>query len=466
MIPWRRYTARVAAITLAVGVAGLAAPTGAVAGEERARCPVRALDRADGPVDITFWHVQQARSEEILTQQVERFEASQDRVRVELINQLTYPDVFEKYKAALATEGLPDLVQMDETAVQSLVDSQSTIPIKRCVKADDYSLDDFVPQALDYYTTENVLRAMPWTVSNPVLFYNRNVFQAAGLDPDQPPQTLDEVTEYSQRIVDAGAAQYGMTVRAEAFVNEAFYAKSGKLYMNHGNGRDARATKTLLDTDAGLDVWTWWDDVIDSGLGLFTGSQPDNFDNLYALGTGDAAMTIDTSNAIGSILGVLDTGEFGALDLGVGPLPALAPDGGVPVGDASLWIPRTGSPANEGAAWEFVKYLSEPEQQAEYAVENNGGYVPIRESAVNDPALQALWAEDPALMVPFEQFEAGTRSLAASGAVTGDYAGVRAAVRDALTAMFTEGLPPERALAQAQREATAAIREYNDRVGT
>ncbi|MGH9031814.1 MAG: extracellular solute-binding protein, partial [Acidimicrobiia bacterium] len=138
--------------------------------------------------------------------------------------------------------------------------------------------------------------------------------------------------------------------------------------------------------------------------------------------------------------------------------------GGVPVGDASLWIPKTGS-RRQAAAWELVKFFSAPEQQAAYAVGNSGGYVPIRTSAVEDPALQAMWAENPELKIPYEQLEAGTRSPAAVGAVTGDYAGVRAAVRDALTAMFTEGVPPKRALAQAQRDATDAIREYNARVG-
>ena len=75
---------------------------------------MRALNRSHGTVEITFWHVHQARSEEILIDQIEAFEASRDSIRVNLVNVLTYPDVFEKYKAALATEGLPDLVQMDE----------------------------------------------------------------------------------------------------------------------------------------------------------------------------------------------------------------------------------------------------------------------------------------------------------------------------------------------------------------
>jgi sn-glycerol 3-phosphate transport system substrate-binding protein len=459
----RRSATRVAAFTLVVGLAGFGAP-GVAGADGNQKCPVTALDRADGPVEITFWHVQQAKNEEILLDLIERFEASQDRVRVKLVNIPTYPDAFEKYKAGLTTGDLPDLVQLDESALQSVVDSQSTIPIGSCVRADDYSLDDFVPQAIDYYTTEGVLRAMPWTVSNPVLIYDKGDFRAAGLDANHPPETLDEVTEYSQRIVDAGIADYGISLRAEAFVNESFYAKSGELYMNHGNGREARATKALINTDTGLDIWKWWDGLVDSDLGYFTGSEPDNVDNLYALGTGEAAMTIDVSSVIGSAFAVLESGQFD-VDLGVAPLPGLEPGGGVPVGDGSLWIPQTGSPEGNAAAWELTKFLSAPEQQAAFAVGSRGGYVPIRTSAADDAALQEMWAQNPDLKVPYEQFEAGARSKAAIGAVTGDYAGVRAAVRDALTAMFVDGLPPQKALAQAQREATAAIRDYNERVG-
>jgi len=176
-------------------------------------------------------------------------------------------------------------------------------------------------------------------------------------------------------------------------------------------------------------------------------------------------MTIDTSNVIGSVAAVLESGQFSSFEMGVGPLPGLEPGGGVPLLDASLWLPDTGSSEQVAAAWVLVKFLSAPEQQATYAVENRGGFVPIRISAVNDPALQTMWSENPELRVPYEQFEAGANSAAARGAVTGDYMGVRDAVRDALTAMFVDGLAPSKALNQAQRNATAAIDEYNERIG-
>src|SRR6266508_3138623 len=130
--------ARLALLTLAVGTASLCALPTAGAGRGGPRCPVKALDEADGPVKITFWYAHQAKNEETLLKLIEKFEASQDRVRVNLVNVPTYPDMFEKYRAGLSTGDLPDLVQMDESSVQALVDSQSTIPIESCVKADNY----------------------------------------------------------------------------------------------------------------------------------------------------------------------------------------------------------------------------------------------------------------------------------------------------------------------------------------
>src|SRR6266511_1140837 len=138
----RAHLRRLVLVALTVGVAGFGAPGIAAADWAGDKCPVKALDKADGPVEITFWHVQQAKNEEILTDLINRFETSQDRVRVKLVNVPTYPDLFEKYKAGLTTGDLPDLVQMDESTLQSLVDSQSTIPVGSCVKADHYSLDD------------------------------------------------------------------------------------------------------------------------------------------------------------------------------------------------------------------------------------------------------------------------------------------------------------------------------------
>jgi ABC-type glycerol-3-phosphate transport system substrate-binding protein len=183
------------------------------------------------------------------------------------------------------------------------------------------------------------------------------------------------------------------------------------------------------------------------------------------MGNSEVAMTIEASGALGPVFDVLSTGQYDHVDPGVGPLPSLRPGGGVPIGDGALWMSAKSSRAKQAAAWKLVKFLSAPEQQAAFAIGSKGGYIPVRRSSLDDPELQALWAENPALRVPYDQLESGPTNPATVGSVIGDYQGVRDAVTEGLTRMLANGVSPKKALAGAQRQADEAIRAYNDRIG-
>lgn len=437
--------------------------TDSAGGVDPAECGLDAFEAADKPVDITFWHQLTDSNEEALVALTEEFNTSQSDVVVELVAFPEYEDVFTKWRAGIEGGDLPTMAVMEETTLQSMVDSRSTVPIQACVDADDYSLDDYLPQAIGYYTTQDALRSMPWPVSNPVLFYNKTLFEDAGLDPEVPPATLDEVREYSEQIVESGTANYGIALPTKDFINEFWYAKGDQQYVNNGNGREGRATAAQLDTEFGLELWTWWNDMVESGLALVTPAAGGNIDHLLAVGNRDAAMTIDGSAALGPALDVLSSGEFEGVELAAGVLPGVEEGGGVPVGDGSLWISEAASPEQRGAAWQYIKFLSEPEQQAELHLA--GGYVPTRLSAIDDPAVQARWEEEPAFRFAVDQLVESETTLATVGSVIGDYQGVRNAVTKALEGMLAGDLTPEEALAQAQQEADAAIQEYNARIG-
>ncbi len=462
--PLRRLGSLVGVLALVLVAVPAASGAGVGVQSGGDACPVKALKKGE-PVEITFWHQMTAENEVVLQALVAQFEAEHPDITVRLVNQTTYVDLFEKYTAGLETGDLPDLGQFEDTTIQQLVDSQSTIPIQSCVKAAKYSLGDFLPRTLAFYTTQGTLRSMPFNISNPVVFFNRTAVEAAGIDPDSPPATFEQLREYSQKIVDAGTARHGMALHVEPYVNEFLFAKSGLEYVNNGNGRTARATKSVLASKGGVKIWTWWRDMVESGLAVNTGATPGSTDHLFALGTGDAAITFEASAALGPAYAVLSSGQFPGVELGVWPLPALKPGGGVPVGDGSLWIPKSSSPEKQAAAWQLVDFLSDPGQVAALSVGSQGGYIPTRRSALDDPALDALWAERPFLRVPYDQLAAGPNNATTAGPVIGDYQGVRDAVRDAFVRMLTQGLAPKAAIRQAQDDATKAIRGYNERVG-
>jgi sn-glycerol 3-phosphate transport system substrate-binding protein len=457
----RRIVGIAAVAALVIGA--LALPGGAApAGGGGPKCPLKALDNADKPVEITFWHTMTRVPEETLVRLTDEFNSSQGDVHVNLVNNSSYEDNLEKFRTGLGTDELPDIIQLPETALQQVIDSQSVLPAQACVDADDYDLSDFLPRVTDYYTVEGELWAMPFNVSNPLLYYDKNAFRDAGLDPEQPPATLDEVREYSEAIKASGYP-YGLALKIDAFFFEQLLGKADVPYVNNGNGRKERATAVNFDNKAGREIFTWLSDMVSDGLAVTNPrSGPGQIDNFFAIGNEQAAMTIDTTAALGTISQILGTGQYANVELAVGPMPG-SDKGGTIVGGAALFLVNQSPPAKQAAAWEYAKFLNTPENVAEWSAAT--GYVPTRESAVELPVLQEQWAAEPEYRVAYDQLFGGKNDLATSGPVIGDYLGVREVIDDAQTRMFADDGNPKAALKRAKNEANAVIEEYNSRIG-
>ena len=431
-------------------------------------CPVDALDQATGPVEIEFWHAMVRANKDELERLTKVFNESQTKVRVKLSESPSYGDNFTRYKSGLATGALPDLVQIEDTALQQMIDSGSVLPASACVEADGYDTSDHIERVLAYYTVQDVLWPMPFNVSNPILYYNKSVFRAAGLDPESPPGTLEELRAASQAIVDSGAATYGLAFKTDAWFFEHWTAMSGRPFVNNGNGRKARATEVLFDDEEGVAQWEWLQGMHRDGLLLSTGDA--GFDHFLAVGEGKAAMTIDTSAALGTIFQVLGSGQYAGVDLGAAPMPGpRSDDGGVLVGGAALYIVNRSDPVEQAAAWEFAKFLNEPQRQAEWSAAT--GYIPIRRSATELAPITQAWQARPELRIAYDQLLSGADNEATAGPVIGAYGsggggeGVRGAVVEGLNSMFVRDLPAAEALAETARKADERIQEYNDRVG-
>ncbi len=446
--------------TLAVvGCSGGSSPSST----SSASCGLAAFHRAAKPVQITMWHQMGSNNGRVFTSIVDGFNQSQHDVHVKLVDQSADVSGLPKFRAGLTTGDLPDVIQLEETALQTMIDSKATVPVQACIDADHYRLRDFLPKVVGYYTVQGVLRSMPYNPSNPILFYNKKAFEKAGLDPNRPPQTLAEVRDYSKQIVASGAAKYGISLRIAEFFSEFWSSKNNQVYANNGNGRLRRATEARIDTPTLRTVWTWWHDMVRDRLALNTGADPGSATHLLAIGTGDSAMTIEGSGVLGPIVNVLESGQYPDVEVGTGPLPGVRPGGGVQTAEGSLYIVNRSSPAQRGAAWQFIKYLDSTKQLIRLHLDT--GYVPIRRSVANSPEVQARWASDPNYRVSYDQLLSGPTTLATTGPVIGDFLGVRAAVVDGITSMLSGDESPRAALAATQRKADAVIAAYNARVG-
>ncbi|MET0895809.1 MAG: ABC transporter substrate-binding protein [Acidimicrobiia bacterium] len=443
--------------TTAIG----AAPSGAAT----TKCPLSALKSATKPVEITMWHSMPRENETTLQALTDTFNSSQSAVKVKLVNQVTYDDTFTKYKAGLASGDLPDIVQLQETEQQQMIDTQSIVPSGACAKADKYTFGDYLPRVVSYFTVNGQMYAMPFNTSGPVLYYNKKAFTAAGLDPNKPPTTLAEVRTAAEALKAKGAvtgAPFGLKVEP-GFV-EHWLGLSSELYVNNKNGRSGRATKSVLNGSTGKQIFSWLGGMVKDGLAQTNPKDgPSQFDDLIGIGTGSHAMAIDTSASLGTISSVLASGAYPNVELGVAPMPGLVTGkGGVLVSGGALYISNKSTPAKQAAAWQFEKFLDSAASQITWAT--GTGYLPIVKKAADSPEVAAFWAKNPGYKVAYEQLLNGPVNTATSGSVIGDYVGVRKAVEDGENSMFLNGTAPDAAVKTTASNATTAMDDYNVRV--
>jgi sn-glycerol 3-phosphate transport system substrate-binding protein len=245
---------------------------------------------------------------------------------------------------------------------------------------------------------------------------------------------------------------------------EAAIGEHGDLYVNNENGRAGRATEVLFNGPTGQALFQWWHDMIKDGLAINVGRNPSGADSLLPLGSGQAVMTWGSSAALRSIVDVL---ESGLAQIEVEPGAALAP--GLPGGTRyvgafgrALWLPKDRPQEEQEAAWKFIKWLMEPEQQAEWFA--GSGYLSVRNSAYDLPAAQEIMAKYPQFRVPVDAFLASPATPATIGPLLGPFLEVRETVIRALEEISVRGKDPIEALNEAAEESNQIIQEYNERV--
>ncbi|MFT6763494.1 MAG: sn-glycerol 3-phosphate transport system substrate-binding protein [Candidatus Aldehydirespiratoraceae bacterium] len=432
-------------------------------------CPVDALATAGGPVEITFWHGLGNELEVALNQTIADYNASQGQVVVELQNQVSYEAIADKYIQS-NVDDRPDIVQLPEYVVQSFAQSDTFVPVQACAEASDYDTSAFLPRTLGAYVFEGIQWALPFNVSNPVLYYNRQMFEQAGLDPDDPPVTLEELREVSQQLVDSGVSSTGIALDSGrdsggGWFFEQWFSRAGALYADNGNGRSAPATKVLFNNELGIELLTYLQEMIDSGLAVTVGDNAGGQDSFLRMIDQDApaAMTISTSAAISSVIAALGSGiaqGLGPEDIGVGPMPGPSDTPAAQVGGASLWIPAGHDDEVTAAAWDFMQYLTAAQTQSTWA--DATGYIPIRTDALTLDPIDSRYTNDGRYQVAFDQLLAAADDPSAQVPAIGPQREVRSVTADAIATIYGGG-DIAQALADAEAAANALIANYNAR---
>jgi sn-glycerol 3-phosphate transport system substrate-binding protein len=472
MRPWRSWALLAAATCAgALGVTALGTVTPAVAragttvdSGARPRCALSALARHRGTVDITFWNSAAGANQAVLQSIADSFNASQTKVHVALVTQASYDDTWQKYLAGLSDGQLPDAVQLEAQRTQAALDTHSFLPVQSCLQAAGASTSDFLSRPLAYWKVAGVQWALPFAVSAPVLYYNENAFAKAGLDPRTPPATLAQMVRDAQALTASGS---GTGLEIDPWHFEAWLAGANQLFVNHDNGRRARATGAVFDSKAAVGVFGDLDQMVRSGdatTNPYLG--PDEFDDLLGIGSGKYGMTIQTSAALGTVTALLGAGQYAGVKLGVAPFPVYRGGGGsgVEPDGSGVYISNRVPALEQAASWVFLSYLTDTRSQATWAA--GTGYIPVRASAAATATVRHQWAAQPGYQVAYDEITDGSATAATSGSVIGPYEDVRTDIVNAENSMFTGGVSPAAAVRSAQEAADASMADYDSRLGS
>jgi sn-glycerol 3-phosphate transport system substrate-binding protein len=416
---------------------------------------------AQAPTRIAFWHAMGGNlGQTVVRAFVNTFNAARKDIQVEAQFQGGYDDLINKLRASLGSNAVPAVAQVYDIGTRFMIDSKAIVPMQDFIDREKVDISQFEPNILAYYRVGGRLYSMPFNTSTAILYYNKDLFKKAGLSPDQPPRTFEEIESYATRLVKSGATPSGIAIAIYGWFFEQLLARQGALYADHGNGRDAPATAVLYDhEEAGPRILEWWARMVKAGVATNPGRPTAASQRAFA--AGQTAMTVDSTAVLASLLAQ----SGGRFEIGTGyfPKPPSAATGGSIVGGASAWILNRRPPAEQQAAWEFVKFITAPPQQAQWYV--GTGYFPVRRDAYHEPVAQQTLAKYPQFLTAISELRSSPINRATQGALLGVFPEARQKSEDAIEATVLGRKTAQQALADAARDVNQAIGVYNRTMG-
>lgn len=402
--------------------------------------------------EVTFWHSMGGAGQEALNKIVENFNNSQDGIQVNAEYQGTYDESLTKFNAVAGSDSAPSFIQTFEIGTKAMINSGQIVPIQELIDADGYDMSGLEENITNYYSLDGTFYSMPFNSSTPVMYYNKDAFKAAGLDPEAPPATYEEVEAASKAIVESNPEMKGFALQAYGWLWEQLLANQGALLLNNDNGRTATPTEIGWTEEEGKSILNWVKNMVDAGTFANYGTNGDNM--MAGFLAGDVSMFLQSS---ASSRDVIDKAPF---EVGIAylPYPEAKERQGVVIGGASLWMIDGKSEEEQKAAWEFMKYVQKPEVQAEW--HTGTGYFAINPAAYDEQVVKDAYAEKPQLQVTVDQLQDTKASYATQGALMDMLPEGRKIMETALESIYNGGDVDE-AHRAAVDQFNAAIKQAN-----
>ena len=385
---------------------------------------------------------------QIIDGYIAKFQTQYPNIKVNAVLSGGYGDTLTKIQTTVKGGGTPpDVAVLLSTDLYSLVDASLIVPMDDYITAaggDKYT-SDFYPAFLANSKYQNHIWSLPFQRSTPVLYYNKDLFTAAGLDPNKPPTTYQDLVATAAKLTKADGSQWGMEISSDGipyWLFQCFVIGNGANVITPGvankvnfNGPEVNnALKSFISLANTTKV-------MPTGI-LLWANMPNDFVN------GKAAMIYHSS---GSLANILKQAKF---QVGVS-FPVGDKGYGAPTGGGNMYILKGIPQANQDAAWKFVQFMSSSDIQADWSI--NTGYIAARASSYDTQAMKDYIAKTPQAAVGRDYLKYAGPELA-----THNNAQVQKFLGDAVQAALTGKSDPAAALNDAQQKADQVLSQFKD----
>lgn len=339
-------------------------------------------------VEIDVWHSMSSDyGLEVIEELGEEFNEKHEDIQVNITYSGGYQETLRKAQSALSAGDPPNISQFEQTRGAAFVDAGALEPLEPYFEQEeDLSFDDFDESLIETAVYDDTVYGVPYNVSTPLLYYNNDLFEQAGVDG--PPETWEELLEISKKITDELDDVYAIDFYPWGWLFEGWTGQAGCDVLSEDK------SEFTLNGPGCVEAMEFTQDLVHEYDVATYGSGGEGYDLFFSE---ELAMAQRSTAALASNI------ESSDFDMRVAPQPK-GPDGGyVPIGGGNFFMFDTGSEEEKQASWEFIKFIIRADNLATFAAET--GYMASTEQAYNHPILQEKLEEDPRYQVTYEQLD-------------------------------------------------------------
>jgi len=365
-------------------------------------------------------------------------------IKVKAIYAGNYNDARVKALAALKSGKPAQLSVMFSIDMYELINQDAIVPFDDLVETADEKawLNSFYPTLMENGRTAGKTWGIPFQRSTIVMYYNKDAFRAAGLDPEAPPATWEELVSMGKKLTKEDGSQWGAMIPSTGYPYWMFGAlamQNNQVLMNDAGNI------TYFDKPAVIEALQFWKD-----LGTTHNIMPEGTIEWGTLRQNFLeGKTAIMWHSTGNLTAVKKNATF---DFGVAMLPAHKRRG-TPTGGGNFYIFKKSNPAEKKAAMKLVQFMTSPERSAQWSVQT--GYMGVSPAAYETDILKKYTDQFPYAAVARDQLEYATAELS-----THQTGRVRKLLDDSIQSVLTGRSTPEEALKKAQKQADMLLKRY------